>query len=226
MVATVNLRTASFEKTISNIIKYSEGFIEGARRGKPIFLNNLGVATIQAMYQYIDSSARSNREALHHIYEWYRTGSPDARLFDLDYTVSGSVLSINSSFKQSTSVSQGSTTPFYDKARIMESGSPVSIKPKKNMLVFTVNGETIFTSNEVNVDNPGGPYVEGSYQKVFNEFMMKYFSQSFLRASGIFNYISNPYIYEKMAAVGAKQGRSAGIKAGKSWMSDAKVGIE
>ena len=226
MVATVMIDTRMFEKTIKNIAKYSEGFIEGANRGKTPFLTNLGYSTIQAMYNYIDSSARSNREALHHVYEWYRTGSPDARLFDLKYDVFSSSLYINSSFKQSSSVSDGSSTPFYNKAKIMEEGIPVSIKPKKNLLVFNVNGETVFTSNEVTVDNPGGPYVEGSYEKVFYEFITRYFAQSFLRASGIFDHISNPKIYKKMLPLGAKNGKSVGVSSGYKWMAEAKAGIE
>lgn len=226
MVAVVTADTRSFEKIINNVIKYSEGFIEGANRAKPVFLANLGQGVIQALYQYIDSSARLNREALHHVYEWYRTGSPSARLFDLDYNIFGSNLYINSSFKQSESISNGSSTPFYNKARIMEEGVPVSIKPKKNLLVFDVNGETVFTSKEVSVENPGGPMVEGSYQKVFNEFMTRYFTQSFLKASGIFEYISNPDIYKKTIRAGSKNGKATGISSGYKWISEAKAGIE
>ena len=224
MILTLNIK--SLEKTINNIIKYSNGFIDGAKRGTPKFLENLGVSTIQAMYQYIDLEARANPASLHHVYEWYRVGSPSARLYNLSYSVSGSVLSINSSFKQSTSVSNGSSTPFYNKAAIMESGIPVSIKPKKNFLVFNVDGETVFTSKEVSVQDPGGRAVQGSYQRIFDQFMTRYFSQSFLRASGIFDYVSKPYIYKKMAGLGAKQGRSAGINAGYQWMSNAKAGVE
>lgn len=222
----LTLDTRSLEKSIKNMIDYSYGFIDGSKRGVPKFLDNLGLSTIQAMYQYIDLEARANPSSLHHIYEWYQVGSPSARLYNLSYSVSGSLLSINSSFKQSTSVSNGSSTPFYNKAAVMESGTPVSIKPKKNVLVFNINGETVFTSKEVSVQDPGGRSVQGSYQRVFNEFMTRYFSQSFLRASGIFDYISKPYIYKTMAGLGAKQGRNAGIKAGYKWISEAKAGVE
>lgn len=226
MVATFLVDTKSFEKIMNNVEKYSKGFIDGTIKGRPVLLSNLGRSTIQAMYNYIDASARSNTQALHHIYEWYRTGSPEARLFDLNYSVSDPTLVISSLYKQSSSIADGASTPFYEKARIMEEGIPISISPKKKALVFEVNGQTVFTSKEVSVQNPGGSFVEGSYQKVFNEFMTRYFTQSFLKASGLFEYIENPYIYKKMIAAGAKQGRSAGISAGYKWISEAKVGIE
>ena len=118
----VDLNSASFEKTMQNIINYSFGFIEGAQNGKRVMLDNLGKGTIEALNQYIDAMARGDQTALHHVYEWYQTGSPAGRLFDLQYTVSNAGLSLKSSFRQSTTVAENSTEPFYDKARIMENG--------------------------------------------------------------------------------------------------------
>ena len=99
----VSLDARSLEKQLFNIVDYSLGFIDGANKGKKIFLDNLGKNVIFVLGQYIDSQARSNRLALHHVYEWYQTGSPQARLFDLNYTVSNLGLSINSTFRQSQS---------------------------------------------------------------------------------------------------------------------------
>ena len=130
-----SLTVNSFEKQLMNIVQYSLGFIEGAQRGKKVFLNNLGKATISALGQYIDLEARANSSALHHVYEWYQTGSPAARLFDIDYTVSNLGLSVNSTFKQSRSIQADTNTPFYNKAKIMEDGIPVVIKPKANSVL-------------------------------------------------------------------------------------------
>lgn len=203
------------------------GFLEGAQKGKKVFLDNLGRGVIYALGQYVDVEARANKEALHHVYEWYQTGSPQARLFDIKYTVSNLGLSLNSTFRQSRTLQQDATTPFYNKAKIMEDGIPVVITPKKNsVLRFYEGGETVFTSKPVTVRNPGGNQVEGSFERIFDEFMRRYFTQAFLRASGVSDYISNPIIYKKNIAAGAKQGRPKGVSTGYKWITNAKIEVE
>ena len=189
--------TKSFEKQIDNIIKYSSGFLDGVQKGKTSFLKTLGQATITSMAQYVDAQARSNPSALHHIYEWNRVGSPSARLFDLHYTISNLGLSIGGTFSQSRTVKDDSNVPFYDKAKIMEKGIPVTITPKKRVLAFEVGGNTVFTPNSVTVNNPGGNEVQGSFENTIDEFIRFYFKQSFLRASGIYDYIKKPVLYKK-----------------------------
>ena len=120
----VMLNDAAFKKDMKNIMNYSLGFLEGIQAGKTKFLNNVGVMTKELLEEYIDSNARVNPEALHHIYEWYKVGSPDARLYDINYTVSNLGLSFVSTLKQSTSIKDGSSVPFYNKAKIMEEGTP------------------------------------------------------------------------------------------------------
>jgi len=223
----VSIQTNNFEKELLNIANYSLGFLEGAQKGKKVFLDNLGRGVIFALGQYVDVEARANKEALHHVYEWYQTGSPQARLFDITYTVSNLGLSLNSTFKQSRTLQQDATTPFYNKAKIMENGIPVVIRPKKNsVLRFYEGGETVFTSKPVTVRNPGGNQVEGSFERIFDEFMTRYFTQAFLRASGISDYISNPVIYKKNLPAGAKQGRPKGVSTGYKWITNAKIEVE
>lgn len=221
---TIRMNTKKFEQTMMNIVQYSSGFLDGIQKGKRVFLNNLGEATIDAAKAYIDTNARMNPEALHHVYEWYSTGSPNARLYDLNYTVSNLGLSIKSSFKQSNTIKDGSSEPFYNKAKIMEEGIPVIIRPEKSsVLVFEDDGETVFTAGPVYVDNPGGPQTTGGYEQVFDEFFSRFFSQAFLRGSGILNYLENPSIYKKNISSGARQGRSVGIKTGYTWIINAKA---
>ena len=223
----VSIQTNNFEKELLNIANYSLGFLEGAQKGKKVFLDNLGRGVIFALGQYVDVEARANKEALHHVYEWYQTGSPQARLFDITYTVSNLGLSLNSTFRQSRTLQQDATTPFYNKAKIMENGIPVVIRPKKNsVLRFYQGGETVFTSKPVTVRNPGGNQVEGSFERIFDEFMTRYFTQAFLRASGISDYISNPVIYKKNLPAGAKQGRPKGVSTGYKWITNAKIEVE
>ena len=212
---------------MNNIVQYAIGFLDGVQKGKKILLNNLGQGTIQAMAQYVDVSARGNPAALHHVYEWSQTGSPSARLFDINYTVSNLGLSINSTFRQSRTVRQDSHTPFYNKAKIMEEGIPVTIKPKKSsVLVFTEEGETVFTKSPIVVRNPGGDRVQGSFERTMDEFILRYFKQSFLRASGIYDYINKPTVFKKNIKAGSKVGKSKGVETGFKWIANAKVGVE
>ena len=212
---------------MNNIVQYAFGFLDGVQKGKKVFLQNLGVGTIQAMAQYVDVSARGNPAALHHVYEWSQTGSPSARLFDINYTVSNLGLSINSTFRQSRTVRQDSHTPFYNKAKIMEEGIPVTIKPKRSsVLVFTEEGETVFTKSPIVVRNPGGDRVQGSFERTMDEFILRYFKQSFLRASGIYDYINKPTVFKKNIKAGSKVGKSKGIETGFKWIVNAKVGVE
>jgi len=212
---------------MNNIIQYSMGFLDGVENGKRVFLKNLGAGTIQAMAAYVDVSAKGNPNALHHVYEWYQTGSPSARLFDIDYTVSNLGLTFNSKFRQSRTLKEDSNVPFYNKASIMENGVPVTISPKRSsVLVFEQGGETIFTKNPVTVRNPGGDYVAGSFERTIDEFILKYFKQSFLRASGIYDYIKKPVLYKKNFKAGSKMGKSKGVDTGFRWIANAKIGVE
>lgn len=214
-----------FNKEMNNIIDYSVGFLEGVQKGKTIFLKTLGMETVEVMKEFIDSNARVNPNMLHHIYEWNQTGSPSARLYDISYTTSNLGLSFRSSFSQSASIKDGSRTPFYDKARIMEEGIPVVIRPRvAQTLAFEENGEMVFTKNEVRVDNPGGTEVQGSFEKVFDMFFNRYFSQAFLRASGVSQYLENPDVYKKNMQAGKTMGKSKGLSTGYRWIANAGVG--
>lgn len=211
-----------FMKDMKNIIDYSIGFLDGAKAGKTEMLKNVGDHAIQILKDFIDMNARMDPQKLHHVYEWYQVGSPDARLFDIEYTVANGGLTINSSFRQSTSVKAGSSTPFYDKARIMENGIPVTIRPKKTKaLKFEVDGETVFTKNEVMVENPGGEQTVNAFENTFNMFFDKYFNQSFLKVTGIYDSIRDVTLFKKYLNSGSKSGRNVGYRIGYRWISNA-----
>jgi hypothetical protein len=225
MIARTN--TKQFEKQMSNIVDYAIGFLDGIEKGKSLFLKNLGQGVIETLAAYIDVSARGNPNALHHVYEWYKTGSPSARLFDLEYTVSKSGLRINSSFRQSRTLQEDANVPFYNKARIMEEGVSVTISPKKSsVLVFNEGGKTIFTKGSVTVRNPGGEYVQGSFENIMDEFMLKYFKQSFIKSSGLYDYISRPTVFKKNIKAGSKAGKNKGIDTGYKWIINENIGVE
>lgn len=218
--------TARFEREMDNVIKYSLGFLDGVQKGKRIFLENLGESAIEVMKEFVDSNARIDPDMLHHIYEWYQTGSPNARLFDIDYTVSSLGLSFKSSLRQSTSVKAGSSIPFYDKARIMEEGIPVRIKPRaSSVLAFEDDGEQVFTKKEVVVENPGGTAVEGGLEKTLDIFMNQYFTQAFLYNSGILKHFQDGTMFKRNMRSGKNLGKAKGIETGFKWIVNVSKGV-
>lgn len=214
-----------FMKEMNNIVKYTEGFFEGAQRGRDTLHSMLAPRIAELAAQYIDANARVNPDSLHHIYEWYRVGSPSARLFDISYTVTKAGMSFGSEFRQSTTVKDGSNTPFYNKAAIMENGMPVLIKPKRaQTLRFEVDGEEVFTRNPVVVDRPGGN-TQGQFEKTIREFFTLYFRQSFLTDSGLLKHFKRPVQYKTNIRAGKNRGRSAGLDTGFKWVVSAGAKI-
>jgi hypothetical protein len=211
-------------KDMKNIVNYSIGFLEGVQSGKSKFLATVGANSVDLIKDYVDANARVNPAMLQHVYEWGRTGSPEARLFDINYTVSNLGLSMMATFRQSSSVKSGSRVPFYNKAYIMENGIPVTISPKKSgVLVFDDNGETVFTKSPVTVNNPGGVLAERGFEKTFNLFFTKYFTQAFMRSSGIAAYLENPEVFSKNLSAGKRFGKTTGMQTGYRWIANAGV---
>lgn len=210
---------AKFFKDMSNIVQYAEGYIEGIQLGKPTMLSKMGKTIKQLIEEYVDANARVNPQSLHHVYEWYQSGSPAARLFDISCTVYGGGLSFKSTFSQSRTVSNGSSVPFYNKASIMESGIPITITPKKStVLVFDDNGETVFTKGPVSIENPGGSSVQGSFQRVIDSFFQNYLSQSYLASSGFTAHLKNPVDFKANLARGKNGGKAVGKQIGYNWI--------
>lgn len=218
----ITLNQNKFTADLVNIVNYSLGFVDGIKKGKSLFLSNLGKSTKEILQEFIDSNARSNPQMLHHVYEWYKTGSPDARLYDFSYTVSNAGLSFYSNFRQSTSVKGGSSVPFYNKAGIIENGISVTIKPiKAKALVFEDNGQEVFVRKPIKINNPGGAQAQGGFQKVVNLFFNKYFTQAFLRTSGLSEYLQNPVVYKNNLKKGKQLGRNVGVSTGFAWIAKA-----
>ena len=224
---TVKFDSRTFNKEMMNLMDYSVGFLEGAKAGKMALLENLGEGVKRILGDFIDANARVSPQTLHHVYEWYQTGSPEARLFDINYTVSTrNGLSVNSTFTQSSSVSKGSNTPFYNKANMMELGVAMRIRPKESsVLVFDVDGSTVYTRNPVTITDPGGEAVQGSFEKVFELFFGSYFSQSFLYSSGLAQHLQNPIGYVQNLPSAKTAGKQAGYRVGYKWISSGSVNI-
>lgn len=217
----VKFNSNKFMKDMNNVVGYTMGFLDGVQSGRLDFYRKLGAGVKEILENYIDSNAKVSPEILQHVYEWQENGSPQARLFDINYKASGMGISFNYTFRQSSSIKAGSSVPFYDKARIMENGIPVTIVPKQRVLAFEDNGETVFTSSPVTVSNPGGSMANGGFESTFRSFFSRYLTQAFLQSSGLIKYLQTPTMYHRNFAKGKELGRSFGIQTGYRWIAQA-----
>jgi hypothetical protein len=213
----IKFSNKDFVQDMNNVINYSTGFIEGANRNKFRLMNRLGKDIVERLKQFIDANARLSPERLHHVYEWHKAGSPDARLYDITYRSTAKGLSFNYTFSQSISLQRGSSTPFYNKAKIMEEGLPVTISPvSRKALRFTVNGEEVFSKGTITVNNPGGEETTRGLENTINSFFNNFFTQSYLRASGMIAHLETLKSFRDNLKKGA--GKQAGINAGARWV--------
>jgi hypothetical protein len=211
-----------FLKDLSNIMGYSEGFLIGAELGKDKLAQSIAKNGVEMFKEFVDQNARVDNQLYHHIYEWYQAGSPEARLFDINYTIRDGGISFNGTFSQSRSVSKNSTVPFYNKAEIMERGLPITIKPvNASVLSFNVDGEQVFTPNQVTIENPGGSHVMGSFERIFDLFFKQHFKQSVLDMTGITRYLSNAKAYKDNLKSGKLGGKARGVEVGYNWITKA-----
>lgn len=216
----VKFKTTDFMKEMDSIVQYANGFMDGAQAGKKQLLETIGAKTKEILESFIDSNARTNQAVLHHVYEWQQSGNAASRLFDIEYTTSGGGLTLRSTFRQSVSVKNGSTTPFYDKARIIEEGIPVRIKAKvSSVLSFSDGGEQVFTKLPIDVSNPGGSEANGGFQRIVDLFFNSYWKQSFLKTSGIADILRNPIQFKQNLPRAKAGGRSVGYDVGYRWIA-------
>lgn len=211
---------------LENAVSYSYGFLEGTETDQIIFNKRLGEFTVDALGKYIDSRARANPNAFHHIYEWNATGQESSRLFRIKSTASKRIIKFSGEFLKSKSISENSKEPFSDKATIMENGIGITIEPKSsNVLAFEMDGETVFTTKAIYIDHPGGEEVAGSFGNAVEDFFSSYFTNALLKP--FIQSLSNPKEYNEMFPSGVKNGgKSTGVKAGKKYMNSAKAVIE
>jgi hypothetical protein len=211
-------------KMLRNVVEYSEGFILETQAKESYVASKLASTSVASFYNYLDSLARTNPGMLHHVYEWGEVGNPQARLFELKKILKSNKVLITSDFKQSSSIPDGATEPFYDKARIMEDGITVVVNEvNAEALFFEIDGEEFFRTGPIVIENPGGEQVRGSFLKAFEEFYNVYFDQVYLRAIRFYDHFSKADEYERgfAAAVNGSNARSIGRRTALSWILNA-----
>ena len=212
--------TKEFNKTLRQAIQYSNGFLQGANISKLKFNQELGAYALESLNKYIDSKARMSPETLHHVYEWGRVGDPSSRLFEINVDVTTSNIKFSGKFLQSTSISDTSNEPFFDKANVMENKISITVEPRSSeALAFQDGTESVFGIGSIFIDSPGGEGVAGSFGRAVADFFDFYFTNTVLEQSGILKNLSRPKEFAEGFYSGASGGgRSAGLNAGKKYM--------
>jgi hypothetical protein len=220
----IKVNAIELNKTLKNVVDYSDGFLKGIDMKTIEFNNEVANFTSAALGKYIDAQARMNPLKLHHVYEWGKSGNQASRLFEFDTMVSGKTIHFTGKFLPSKSVSNTSNEPFVNKANIMENSIQVVIEPKNSdVLAFENNGETVFTTNAIYIDHPGGDEVAGSFGETVNDFFDNYFTNGLLKP--MIDKLSTAKEYTTSFSSGAKNGRNVGINAGKEYLN-VKVVVE
>ena len=221
----VKIDNKDLNKKLNNVVRYSDGFVDGIEISKIILMNRLGEYVVEALGKYIDAQARGNPGALHHVYEWGATGSSGARLFKMNAVATKTIITINGSFLPSSSISDTATEPFVDKANIMENGIGITIAPRdSDVLAFEADGQTVFTMNSVYIANPGGDGVAGSFGRVVEDFFSVYFTRMLLKP--FIDELSTAEQFVQYFAQGARSGYPVGVKAGQRYINSAGVILE
>lgn len=212
--------TKQLNKILGNSVSYTLGFLEGTDIGQIQFNKQLGEFIEEVLYKYIDAKARMSPDTLHHVYEWDQVGSSSGRLFEFKVKASKRIITFTGKFLKSRSVSSSSTEPFSNKAEVMENRIAITIAPKNSsVLVFEDDGETVFTSKTIEIENPGGDAVAGSFSSAVESFFDSYLTAGILRGAGIIDSLETPKEYSDSFPQGARKGRSTGVIAGKRYMT-------
>ncbi len=189
----VRFNARDLVSTLTNTVNYSKGFLNEVKRSEPKLAQKVADMSIDVFYDYLDGLARSHPGMLHHVYEWGQIGDPFGRLYQLQRNMLGNTGSIRADFLESTTTSSNSSEPFYDKATIMEEGSPVVVTEKDaQVLFFEIDGEEFFRHGPIFIANPGGSATRGSFVRAFNEFYTSYFSQVYLRSIRFYDHFNTP----------------------------------
>lgn len=219
----VRYDSKEINRILGNSVQFSYGFLDGIDMQQIVFNQQLGEYTVDALGKYIDSQARMNPDALHHVYEWGSIGDSGSRLFSITPKASKRVIHFSGKFLPSkTSVNGGDV--FVNKAEVMENGISVTVEPvNSSVLVFEDEGETVFTANAVYIANPGGDEVAGSFAAVVEDFFSSYFTNAFLQP--LINDLQTADEFSQLFPQGAKNGGFAtGVKAGKKYLSISSLG--
>lgn len=198
------------KKMLDGVVAYSNGFIKETKAQQKTIVSRLASTSIEAFYDYLDTLARTNPGMLHHVYEWGAVGDPGARLVELKKRLSGQSANIDTEFISSSSIPEGGSEPFYEKATIMEEGIPITVQAVQAKAMFIqYGGEEFFRTGPIVIENPGGESVRGSFVRAFEEFYNTYFEQVYLRSIRYYDHFENPRGFSSNFGSAVESGKRA-----------------
>jgi hypothetical protein len=220
-VISVHFDSIQFKKVLKDSVAYSIGFLDGVEMKRIEFNVQMAEFIKDSLGKFIDAKARVSPDELHHVYEWGQNGTELGRLFYFDAYPTKNSIKFRGGFHMSQVPSPTADRPFFDKARVMENGIAVTIVPvHSDVLVFEVDGETVFTPNSVYVAHPGGDAVAGSFGRAVEEYFNSYLTGAVLAGSGLFQHLERANEFTDYFAQGAHGGgRASGIFAGQKYLS-------
>lgn len=228
----VKFNTTKLNRTINNIVRYSDGFLSETKQSKNKIALKMANTSVNAFYQYLDGVARMHPAMLHHIYEWGEVGNPFARLVELNIKAGQGGVVVGADFMQSISSPKSGSEPFYNKAQVMEDGEPITVQEKDaEVLFFEIDGKEFFRKGPIVIENPGGEAVRGSFVRTFNEFYGSYFSQVYLRSIKFYEHFQSPKSYARnfRSAIKSNNAKNAGKAAAMQWINsipgDDQIGL-
>jgi hypothetical protein len=133
---------------------------------------------------YVDHIAKIDPYRFHHIYEFDKVGMKNSRLFK-SQIINGQIT--YTLIEASNPNREG--YPFPQKAFVMEEGRRLVIKPNKGSLLFYEVDGDFTASSQSTIENPGGPFVAGAFQKIFEEFFNSNLPEKALREFGFYDTI-------------------------------------
>lgn len=219
----MKVHTKELDTLMRNVVDYTDGFLKETTAQKKTIASKIGKASIDEFYRYLDSLASTNREMLHHVYEWGQVGNPTQRLFELKMNLKANSAEIISNFLESTSSPDSSDHVFWNKAEIMEEGIPVVINEiEAQALFFEVDGQEFFRMGPIVIQNPGGEEVRGQFVAQFEEFYNNYLEAVYLRSIKFYDHFKNPKAYYEGFRSGSKGGgKGAGRISALKWVLSA-----
>lgn len=209
-------------KTLSNMVKYTDGYIRETKAQEPYVANKMAQMSINSFYDYLDGLARMHPGMLHHVYEWGDVGNPAARLFELKKTMGGGQVYVMADFLQSREPATTTGDVFYDKATVMEEGLTVVIEEQEaSAIFFEIDGQEFFRAGPIVVENPGGEAVRGSFVAAFEEFYSVYFDKVYLESIRFYDSLRKQHEYEAGFAAAVKGGNAfaAGRSTALAWLT-------
>lgn len=224
-VLSVKINNIKFNRKLKNVMSYSYGFLDGIKTEKAQFNTMLGEYTAESLKKYIDAKARISPESLHHVYEWNMVGDENGRLYKFNVKATNNDIKFIGFFLPSKNPSPTSNEPFRDKANIMENTISITIEPKRSdVLVFDMDGETVFTRKSITIEHPGGDGVAGSFGRTVDSFFENYFTNALLRP--IMDNLQSAREYGINFNSGVNSGRAVGVRAGRQYLKKSGVVIE